>query len=269
MTFNGVHWNDATPNGKWRHEPTFTTDADGIFRAHPTKDQWFVYETVFKGGFAPVFLTDIPRGKGFVVTLQNTTRLVGNIGGGRPAKVSLLLEKDKDTARAEMGNRRPNLRHIRIHQTAFVDFGSFADSHGKMGFRPIVFPLSGGLFVRETVDQRLGGLRFPASFLTPQPSQAKAINLAVHGFYLLYRGFVEKKMAGLFVRMASGLGVCLQERDRFPHRIEWPPTVIIINHREVFGHHSAYLLLETSPFGASTNSKRNQKRSRARNYSKW
>jgi Carboxypeptidase regulatory-like domain len=111
VTFNGVHWNDATPNGKWRHEPTFTTDADGIFRAHPTKDQWFVYETVFKGGFAPVFLTDIPRGKGFVVTLQNTTRLVGNIGGGRPAKVSLLLEKDKDTARAEMGNRIRNIQY--------------------------------------------------------------------------------------------------------------------------------------------------------------
>jgi protocatechuate 3,4-dioxygenase beta subunit len=112
LTFNGVFWNDTIiANGQWRREPVFTTNADGIFRVSPAKDQWFVYETVFKEGFAPVFLTDIPRGKGFVVKLQNTTRFAGTIGGDRPGKVSLLLEKNKDTARAEMGNRIRNIQY--------------------------------------------------------------------------------------------------------------------------------------------------------------
>jgi protocatechuate 3,4-dioxygenase beta subunit len=116
VTFNGVYWNDAQsaqgqPNGTWRREPTFATDSDGIFRASPAKDQWFLYETILKEGFAPVFLTDIPQGKGFVVKLQNTTRFAGTIGGDSPGRLSLVLEKNKDTTRAEMGNRVRNIQY--------------------------------------------------------------------------------------------------------------------------------------------------------------
>jgi beta-lactamase regulating signal transducer with metallopeptidase domain/5-hydroxyisourate hydrolase-like protein (transthyretin family) len=115
VTFNGVFWNGiqvakGQPKGGWP-QPTFTTDADGIFRVSQTKDKWFYYETVFKDGFAPIFLTDIPKGKGFVVKLQNTTRFAGTIGGENPGKVSLLLEKDKDTNRTEMGNRVRNIQY--------------------------------------------------------------------------------------------------------------------------------------------------------------
>jgi protocatechuate 3,4-dioxygenase beta subunit len=109
ITFNNVHFfgapNAAGEPTSARHQPSFATDADGIFRVSANKDQWFYYETVFKEGFAPVFLTDIPRGKGFVVKLQKTARFAGSIAGANPGRVSLLLETDKDSSRKEIGNK--------------------------------------------------------------------------------------------------------------------------------------------------------------------
>jgi protocatechuate 3,4-dioxygenase beta subunit len=161
VTFNGVYWNDAgsaqgQTNGTWRREPTFTTDSDGIFRASPAKDQWFLYETIFKEGYAPIFLTDIPRGKGFVVKLQNTTRLAGTIGGDRPGKVSLLLEKDKDTIRAEMGN-----------QVRSIQYRTETDENGTYNF-----PMEPGTYRFKAVS--VGG-RFAVGEVTAIPGQTVSI----------------------------------------------------------------------------------------------
>ena len=62
---------------------------------------------------------------------------------------------DAPLSQARPPARWPNLRHVNVHQTAFVDFGGFADGQSKMGFRSIVFPRSLGLFVREHLHQRL------------------------------------------------------------------------------------------------------------------
>ena len=122
VTFNGAFWPPYSPTGQLKN-PVFTTDANGDFRVSLTRDKQFVYVTIFKDGFAPVFLTDVPKGKGFVVKLQNTTRFAGSIGGNNPGKVSLLLEKDKDTSRAEMGYRIRNIQYrTETDQNGLYDF---------------------------------------------------------------------------------------------------------------------------------------------------
>jgi hypothetical protein len=109
ITFNSVHFfgppNAAGDPTSARHQPSFATDTDGIFRVSANKDQWFYYETVFKEGFAPAMLPakradfcnfttkPLPRG----ISVRKT--------GANPGRVSLLLETDKDSSRKEIGNK--------------------------------------------------------------------------------------------------------------------------------------------------------------------
>jgi len=91
-------------NGAWwaLDKPPLTTDASGVFRVPGAKEKWFTYVTVQSPGLAPLFLTDIPVGEGFQVTLQNATRVKGTIGGENPGKVALTFEKEKSTRRERM-----------------------------------------------------------------------------------------------------------------------------------------------------------------------
>jgi hypothetical protein len=115
VTFSGAHWRkhdgSMTPEEWVNHMPVFTTDSEGIFRVPDAEKKWFTYGTVFKEGFGPVFLTDLPVGEGFKVTLQASSRLKGTIGGERPGKVALEFKKDKSTRRERMGYEVPNIQY--------------------------------------------------------------------------------------------------------------------------------------------------------------
>ena len=95
---------------------------DGIFRLPMLPENQYAYLTLSKDGWAPVFLTDIPVGKGFRVVFQNVTRLRGNIGGEHPGRVELLLEKNKFTEREDSLDHE--VRGIRF-QTATGDTGAY------------------------------------------------------------------------------------------------------------------------------------------------
>jgi hypothetical protein len=98
-----------------RGKPPVVTDAQGIFRLPGTAERFFVCATIEASGYAPIFLTEeIPKGKGWKVALQNTTRLRGVIGGMDPGSVSLVLEKDKEHPGRGLHNQ---VRGIQYRQT--------------------------------------------------------------------------------------------------------------------------------------------------------
>ena len=97
ITFSGAFQFKASTE-----QPVFTADAEGVFRIPGVARKSYVYATVFREGYAPVFLTDIPVGKGFKVTLRNSTRLRGIINGDKVGKVALLFEKNQRTTREGM-----------------------------------------------------------------------------------------------------------------------------------------------------------------------
>jgi protocatechuate 3,4-dioxygenase beta subunit len=118
ITFSGAHWSKVS-----MEQPVFTTDSEGVFRIPDVAKKWFTYATVMHEGFAPVFLTDIPLGKGFKVTLQNTTRLRGSIGGENVGRVSLLFERNKRTEREAMR-----------YEVRDIQFRTQTDAHGAYDF---------------------------------------------------------------------------------------------------------------------------------------
>jgi protocatechuate 3,4-dioxygenase beta subunit len=76
--------------------PPILSGADGVFRVAMPPYR-FSYLTVAKEGWATAFLTDVPVGKGFRVTLRKDTRLRGVVGGENQGRVALLLKKNKFT----------------------------------------------------------------------------------------------------------------------------------------------------------------------------
>ncbi len=127
VTFNNVFW-PADPTKTFGNEltnPVFTTDAQGLFRVLKTPNRFFSYVTLFKPGFGPVFLANVPIGKGFVVKLQKTTRLKGTIGGEKPGKVGLLFEKSKDSDQTE---------GVAFHETQDIQYRTETDANGAYDF---------------------------------------------------------------------------------------------------------------------------------------
>ena len=116
----------AFPTHRWA--PADTVQAlsgdDGVFRLPMLPQNRYAYLTLSKAGWGPVFLTDVPVGAGFRVTLQNTTRLRGTMGGEHPGRVELLLEKNKFTRRADSFD----------HQVRDIQFRTATDDQGVYDF---------------------------------------------------------------------------------------------------------------------------------------
>lgn len=99
-------------HGWWQEgKPPIVTDDHGVFRVPDTKEKYFTFVRIVADGFAPVFLTDVPKGSGFKVTLQKNTRLAGTIGGENPGQVKIVLEKEKATTRERMGYKVRGIQH--------------------------------------------------------------------------------------------------------------------------------------------------------------
>ena len=82
-------------------QPT-TTGTDGTFRFPNFKDKWYVYVQIQTPGYATRLLTDVPIGSGFLVHLDNHTRLKGKLTGadGSPAAhAKLEIVTSKATSR--------------------------------------------------------------------------------------------------------------------------------------------------------------------------
>ncbi len=102
----GVHFQEE-------QKPPILSGADGVFRAAMPRYR-FSYLTVAKGGWATAFLTDVPTGRGFRVTLHNDTRLKGSIGGENPGRVALVLRKNKFTTSDDSLNHEVRDMELRL-----------------------------------------------------------------------------------------------------------------------------------------------------------
>ncbi|MCI0635269.1 MAG: carboxypeptidase-like regulatory domain-containing protein, partial [Actinobacteria bacterium] len=98
------------PRPEW---PVAISDADGVFRIPGLGDAWYTYAEIQAKGFATTWITDLPVGKGFAVTLDSATRVRATfeLPDGSPAgAASVSFTKDKPTPRVELGRKVRGLR---------------------------------------------------------------------------------------------------------------------------------------------------------------
>jgi hypothetical protein len=89
--------------------PVIITDAEGLFRvAVPPYN--FTYLTIGKESWATAFLTDVPEGSGFRVTLRRDGGLRGKAGGAAESRVTFLMMKNKYSARETYQHEIQNLQ---------------------------------------------------------------------------------------------------------------------------------------------------------------
>jgi protocatechuate 3,4-dioxygenase beta subunit len=184
ITFSGAHWSKTT-----REQPIFTADAEGVFRIPGVATKWYLYATVMQDGFAPAFLTDIPLGKGFKVTLQNSTRLRGTIGGEQVGKVSLLFERNKRTEREAMR-----------YEVRDIQFRTQTDAHGGYDF-----PMAPGHY-RFTATSEDG--RFARGEVDVPEGKATELPIALQRGYDLAMELVDWQTG----RPVPGIEICIMEQ---------------------------------------------------------
>ncbi len=89
----------------WLSYKPLISNQEGIFRTSKPQGQTYRSLEIAKEGFATVWLTDLPFGRGFKVTLQSTTRLRGRLvkADGTPAGIAAIkLETDVDSTHQDV-----------------------------------------------------------------------------------------------------------------------------------------------------------------------
>lgn len=167
--------------------------SDGVFRLPMTPRYRYAYLTLSKDGWAPVFLTDVPAGRGFRVALQNTTRLRGTVGGEHPGLVELRLEKNKFTRRADSFDHL--VRDIQFHTTT-DDLGAYD------------FPMEPGQY-RWTATSADGRFAHGEITLAAGETRDLAANLRRGNDVVLELHNIQTG------RPVPGIEVCIMERQGF------------------------------------------------------
>jgi protocatechuate 3,4-dioxygenase beta subunit len=103
-------------------EPT-TTGADGVFRFAKSDLRGGAYMQVEAQGYAPRWINDQPRGKGFMVHLDNRTRLKGKLTlpDGSPAA----------NAKIDLTDSKASLRYPEGEETDSITLSGTADAKGN------------------------------------------------------------------------------------------------------------------------------------------
>jgi beta-lactamase regulating signal transducer with metallopeptidase domain len=143
----------------------FKTDSRGVFRIPGFGDRWCLYIKVDKDGYATQWLTDFEIGKGFIVTMDQSTVLQGvfvNDSGERAGRTQITLAKNKLTMQPRRGNRVGPITFT--HETD--DKGSY-DFPVEPGLYDVKVASESGFFNRSRVFIGAGQIVSLQSTLKP------------------------------------------------------------------------------------------------------